>query len=194
MLETDLHTISTLSGGSGFSLDGAATYVPALTDMQVAEPMSLTYTLPPFKTAVDAVGPARLDVWASSTAPATDLVAILADAAPGGSANAVATGQLRTSYPHVDRSRSLLDPHTRDIAEPYADFSSQNTAAPGTRREYHLEILPVGNHFAAGHRLRLYIVGTSSAQQGATPGLNSISLGGATASRLLFPTVRPRRR
>ena len=78
-LETDPHTISTLSGGSGFSLDGAATYVPALTDMQVAEPMSLTYTLPPFKTAVDAVGPASLDVWASSTAPATDLVAILAD-------------------------------------------------------------------------------------------------------------------
>jgi putative CocE/NonD family hydrolase len=187
--ETDPHTISTISGGSGFSLDGGATYIPALTDMQIAEPMSLTYTLPPFKTAVDAVGPASLDVWASSSNQATDLVAILADVAPDGKANAVATGQLRTSYPGVDRSRSLLDPRTGDVVEPYADYSGPDNAAPGTRREYHLEILPIGNHFAAGHRLRLYIVGTSGAQQGSSPGVNSIALGGATPSRLVFPTA-----
>jgi predicted acyl esterase len=129
-------------------------------------------------------------VWASSTAPVTDLVAILADVGPDGTANPVATGQLRTSYPRVDRSRSLLDHRTREIVEPYTDFSTQDSAAPGTRREYHLEILPIGNHFAAGHRLRLYVVGTSTAQQGATPAVNSISIGGATASRLLFPTVK----
>jgi putative CocE/NonD family hydrolase len=193
-LETDPHTVSTFSsaGSSGFSLDGGATYIPALTDMQLAEPMSLSYTLPPFTKAVDAVGPASLDVWASSTAPVTDLVAILADVAPDGTANPVATGQLRTSYPRVERSRSLFDRRTHEIVEPFTDFSTQDSAAPGTRREYHLEILPIGNHFAAGHRLRLYIVGTSTAQQGAAPAVNSVSIGGATASRLLFPTVKPR--
>jgi uncharacterized protein len=190
-LETDPHTVSTISGagGYGFSLDGGATYVPALTDMQLAEPMSLTYTLPPFKTAVDAVGPASLDVWASSTAPRTDLVAILADVGPDGRANPVATGQLRTSYPTVVSSRSLRDPRSGDIVEPYADFFRRNEAPPGTLRRYHVEILPIGNHFAAGHRLRLYLVGTSAAQQGAPPAVDSISIGGPTPSRLLFPTI-----
>lgn len=193
-LETDPHTTSTISGagGYGFSLDGGATYVPALTDMQLAAPMSLTYTLPAFKTAVDAVGPASLDVWASTTAPQTDLVAILADVAPDGNANPVAQAQLRTSYPRVIRARSLLEPRTRDLVEPYADFSRQDPAPPGALRRYHLEVLPIGNHFAAGHRLRLYLVGTSIAQQGAPPAVDSIAIGGATPSRLLFPTVPSR--
>ncbi|MFL5884477.1 MAG: CocE/NonD family hydrolase [Thermoleophilaceae bacterium] len=192
-LETDPHTVSTLSEqgpAPGFNLDGGSNYVPALTDMQIAERMSLTYTLPPFKAAVDAVGPASLDVWASSTAPRTDLVAILADVAPDGSANAVATGELRTSFPGVDRSRSLVDPRTRDIVEPYADYSKADDPGPGTLREYHVQILPIGNHFAADHRVRLYIVGTSGAKQGAPSGVDSISMGGATPARLLFPTIR----
>ncbi len=190
-LETDPHTTSTVSGAGafGFSLDGGATYVPALTNMQVAEPMSLTYTMPPFKRDVNAVGPASLDVWASSTATTTDLVAILADVAPDGSANPVAQGQLRTSYPRFDLKRSLRDPRNGDIVEPYPDFSSQDPAAPGAVRRYHVEILPSGNHFAAGHRLRLYVVGTSIAQQGAPPAVDSVSIGGATPSRLLFPTI-----
>jgi uncharacterized protein len=181
--ETDPHTVSTVSG---MGLDRAATYAPALTDMQATEPQSLTYTLPPFTKAVDAVGPASLDVWASSTAPVTDLVAIVADVAPDGTANAVATGQLRTSYPRVERARSLVE--GGDIVEPYADFSAPTPAPPGTLREYHLEILPVGNHFAAGHRLRLYVVGTSGAQQGAPAAVDSLSIGGPTPSRLVLPT------
>jgi predicted acyl esterase len=190
-LETDPHTTSTISGTGafGFSIDGGATYVPALTDMQLAEPMSLTYTMPAFKRAVDAVGPASLDVWASTTAPMTDIVAILADVAPDGTANPVAQGQLRTSYPRVLAARSLRDPRTGDIVEPYPDFSKGDDAPPGTLRRYHVEILPVGNHFAAGHRLRLYLVGTSGAQQGAPEAVDSISIGGATPSRLIFPTV-----
>ena len=189
-LETDPHTVSTISGagGYGFSLDGGATYVPALTDMQLAEPMSLTYTTPAFKTAVDAVRPISLDVWAATTAPMTDLVAILADVGPDGTANPVATGQLRTSYPRVVSSRSLRDPRTGDIVEPYPDFSRRDDAPPGTLRRYHVEILPIGNHFAARHRLRLYLVGTSGAQQGAPPAVDSVAIGGPTPSRLLFPT------
>ncbi|MBV9212783.1 MAG: CocE/NonD family hydrolase [Actinobacteria bacterium] len=190
-LETDPHTISTISGagGYGFSLDGGATYLPALTDLQLAEPMSLTYTWGPFPEAVDAVGPASLDVWASSTATVTDLVAILADVAPDGTANPVATGQLRTSYPHVIGSRSLLDPRTGELVEPYPDFSKQDQAPPATLRRYHIEILPIGNDFAAGHRLRLYLVGTSIAQQGAPPAIDSVSIGGMTPSSLAFPTI-----
>jgi hypothetical protein len=183
------------AGGYGLTLDGAATAIPALTDMQTAEPISLTYTTAPFRRAVNAVGPASLVLYASSTAPATDLVAILADVSPGGTAHPVATGQLRTRYPRVLRSRSLIDPRTGAVVQPYADFTTPDPAQPGARRAYRIEINPIGNHFAAGHRLRLYIVGTSAAQAGLDPrvgvthGLNSISIGGATPSRLLLPRI-----
>jgi uncharacterized protein len=51
-----------------------------------------------------------------------------------------------------------------------------------------VEILPIGNHFAAGHRVRLYIVGTPFDQLPSVPGLNTVSLGGVTVSRLMLPT------
>jgi predicted acyl esterase len=190
-LATDPHTVSTISGAGTHqvSLNGAAAAVPALTDMQVAEPVSLTYTTDPFATAVDVVGPASLDVFASSVTQTTDLATVLADVWPDGSAHPVATGQLRTAYPHFDTARSTIDKTTGDIVEPFTDYSSQDPAAMGTTREYHVEVLPIGNHFDAGHRLRLYVVGTSAAMQGATPGVNSLSIGGLTPSRLLLPTL-----
>jgi putative CocE/NonD family hydrolase len=190
-LATDPHSVSTVSGVgvNQVSLNGAAALVPTLTDMQLAEPMSLTYTAAPFATAVDLVGPASLDVFASSTAPITDLAAVLADVWPDGTTHPVATGQLRTAFPHVVAALSTVDPATGDIVQPYTDYASQDPAPIGTTREYHVEILPIGNHFAAGHRLRLYVVGTSAAMQGATPGANALSIGGLTASRLLVPTL-----
>jgi putative CocE/NonD family hydrolase len=188
---TDTHTTATISGsGVGqVNLNTGARAIPALTDMQAAEPVSLTYTTPPFATPVDAVGPASLDLFLSSTSTPTDIAAVLADVWPDGTAHSVANGQLRTAYPRVDAARSLLDPGSGDIVQPFPDFSAQDPAPIGATREYHVEILPIGNHFGAGHRLRLYIVGTSAATQGATPGVNSVSIGGATPSRLLFPTI-----
>jgi predicted acyl esterase len=188
--ETDQHTVATV-GGTGIgplTLNNLAHTIPALANMQLSEPSSLTYTTAPLAGAIDAVGPASLDVYASSAAPFTDLVAILADVSPDGSAEPVAQGQLRTAYPYIDRSRSLKD-RRGDIVEPYTDFSGLTPALPETTRRYHIEILPIGNHFAAGDRLRLYVVGTSMAMEGAPPGANTLSIGGATPSKLLFPTL-----
>jgi len=185
-LVTDPHTTAVIAG---LGIDQAARVVPALTRMDGAEPGSLTYTMAPFKAAVDVVGPASLDVFASSTAPETDLVAVLADVAPDGSARPIASGTLRTDYPHVKRTRSLIDRRTGDIVQPYTVFSAKEPALPGTRREYHVEILPIGNHFAAGHRLRLYLVGTPFTQLPTAPGADSLSIGGLTPSRLSLPTA-----
>jgi uncharacterized protein len=107
---------------------------------------------------------------------------------PNGTAYPVATGALRTSYPNVIPQLSLFDARG-DIVGPYNNFSVADPAVPGTTREYHVEILPIGNHFAAGHRIRVYILGTPVDQLGAAPGINTVSLGGVTASRLLLPTV-----
>ena len=182
--ETDLHTSATVAADG---LDQAATYLPALTDMSLSGPTSLTYTTPVLRSPVDAVGPVGLDLFASSTAPFTDLVAVVADVWPDGTAYPVATGWLRTEYPGVDMARSVVDP-AGDVIDPYNDFSTQDPALPGTVRQYHLEVLPIGNHFAAGHRIRLYLLGTPLDMQPPPPGLDTISTGGLTLSRLVFPT------
>jgi hypothetical protein len=99
----------------------------------------------------------------------------------------VATGWLRTTYPHLDLSRSLLDP-AGEVIDPYTDFSALTPPLPGTMQEYHVEVLPIGNHFAAGHRIRLYVLGTPIDMQGAPPGVDTLSIGGLTLSRLILPT------
>jgi predicted acyl esterase len=183
--ETDPHTVATVAGDG---LDQAASYFPALTDMDLSGPTSLTYTTPVLKYPVDAVGPVGLDLYASSTQPFTDLVAVVADVWPDGTAYPVATGWLRTLYPGYDPARSIVDP-AGDVVDPYTDFSAQDPALPGAVRQYHLEVLPIGNHFAAGHRIRLYILGTPGDMQWAPPGLDTLTIGGAAAARLTLPTV-----
>jgi putative CocE/NonD family hydrolase len=181
---TDPHTTATIAG---LGLDQLAHYLPQLTRMDLAEPTALTFTTAPLASDLNAVGPAALDLYASSTAPETDLVAVVADVWPDGTAHPVATGQLRTSFPDVDVARSLKDPATGDLVQPYSDFSAKRPAAPGEVREYHVEMPPIGNHFAAGHRIRLYVLGTSGYMQPPPPAVNTLALGGATPSRLILP-------
>jgi uncharacterized protein len=59
---------------------------------------------------------------------------------------------------------------------------------PLQTREYHIEFWPIGNHFAAGHRLRVYVLGTSDFMMPYW-GVNAVSIGGATPSRLLLPVL-----
>ena len=183
--ETDVHTIATVAG---LGIDQAAQYVPALTNMQLSGPTSLTYTTPPLRHSLTAVGPGAVDVWLSSTAPATDLYVVVADVRPDGSSYPVATGALRTAFPIVERSHSLTD-RTGRIVDPYNNFTTRKTAPLGAMRRYQVELLPIGNHFAAGHRIRLYFVGTPVDQLPSPPGLNTVRLGGVAASRLLLPRV-----
>ena len=181
--ETDVHTSATIAGDG---LDQAAAYFPQLTDMDLSGPTSLTYTTPVLERPVDAVGPVGLDLFASSTAPFTDLVAVVADVWPDGTAYPVATGWLRTTYPHYDPSKSF--DVGSDVVDPYTDFSTLDPALPGVSPEYHVEVLPIGNHFAAGHRIRLYVLGTPADMQAPPAGVNILSTGGMTLSRLVFPT------
>jgi putative CocE/NonD family hydrolase len=183
--ETDPHTIGVIAGSG---VDQAAQYLPALTNLQLAGPTALTYTTPPLEQPLTAVGPGAVDVWLSSTAPVTDLYVVVADVRPDGNAYPVATGALRTSFPFVNRARSVVDRHGQ-IVDPYNDFTSRKQAPLGAMRHYQVELLPIGNHFAAGHRIRLYFVGTPFDQLPSPPGLNTVRLGGIKASRLLLPSV-----
>jgi putative CocE/NonD family hydrolase len=183
--ETDVHNIATVAGQG---LDQAAGAVPAVTDMQLSDPSSLTYTSPPLKTALTAVGPGSLDVYLSSSQAVSDIYVVVADVSPNGTAYPVASGALRTVFPNVDLSRSLID-SGGDIVDPYNLYDTQSPALPGATREYHVELLPMGNTFAMGHRVRVYVLGTPFDQMAAPPGVNTVSLGGPSTSRLLLPSV-----
>ena len=160
---------------------------PTLTDMTLAEPFGLSYTTAAFAAPVRAAGPASLELVLSSTAPETDLYAVLSDVWPDGTAHPMAAGRLRSSYPGIDLARSLVDADG-DVVQPYGRYDVRDPALPGAERRYHVELWPIGNQFDAGHRLRLHVIGASGASQPTTPAVNTIRLG-ADGSRLLFPVL-----
>lgn len=184
MTETDLHNTSVIDS----QMNQMDTVLPATNDLQLSGPGALTYTSPPLTKPLTVVGPGAVDLYASSLAPVTDLYVVVADVWPDGTAYPIATGALRTTYPTVDRSRSLVDQHG-DVVDPYNVYTQADPALPGQQRRYQVELLPTGNQFAAGSRIRVYVLGTPVDQAGAPPGVNTVSLGGATPSGLLLPTV-----
>jgi predicted acyl esterase len=163
--------------------------VPPLTEMTLAEPVGLSYTTRPLATAVLAAGPLDLDLRLSSTASETAIWAVLSDVSADGVAHPLTVGRLLSSYPRIDRFRSLIDPQTGDVVQPYGVYSGASVAPIGAQRLYHVEFWPVGNRFEAGHRIRLDIVGASAASKPGAPAVNTIQIDGADGSRLLFPVL-----
>jgi predicted acyl esterase len=186
---TDPQTTSTVAvtGAGPLTFNDLFDAVPLLAEMNAVTAVSLTYTTPPLSAPVDVAGPADLEVFFGTVMPFDDIYAVVGDVAPDGTANAVGVGRLRTAFPDIDQSRSLVDAQGQ-VVQPYGDYSAMTPVRPGTTCEYHVEFWPIGNHFAAGHRLRLYLVGTSAYMLPAI-GLNLVSIGGGTASRLLLPVL-----
>ena len=179
--ETDLHNTSVIDS----NLDQLV--FPGVNDMSLSGPTSLTYTSAPLAQPLTVAGPGALDLSVSSVAPVTDLYVVVADVWPDGTAYPIGTGALRTSFPFVDSSRSLVV--NGQIVDPYNDYATQSTALPGQTRQYQVEIMPMGNVFAAGSRIRVYVLGTPFDQLASPPGVNIVSLGGVTPSQLLLPSV-----
>jgi predicted acyl esterase len=182
LTETDLHNTSVLDS----ELDDAGEALPELNDMSLSGPTSLTYTSPPLAKSWTMVGPGALDIDLSSVEPVTDIYAVVADVWPNGTAYPVATGALRTSFPDVEASCSLRDTQG-DVVDPCNDYTHASDDFPGTVRKYQVELMPMGNVFSAGSRLRLYILGTPLDQMPSPPGVNAVTLGSASGSRLLLP-------
>ncbi len=161
--------------------------LPLLRRMNTVEPLSLSYTTPPLSAPLRVAGQGSLDLFVATATPSDDLYAVIADVAPDGTANPIAAGRLRTSFPAVVAAQSVIDADGQ-MVQPYGDYSVRQPATPGQVREYHVEFWPIGNVFPAGHRLRLYLLGTSDFML-PLPGLNLVSIGGSTPSRLLLPVL-----
>jgi predicted acyl esterase len=182
-----LGSLPTATDPYNTSILGVFNDSPLLTDMALAEPQGLSYTTAPLSTAVQAAGPASLELVLTSTAPETDLYAVISDVWPDGSAHPMAAGRLRSSYPGIDLGRSLVD-GDGDVVQPYGRYDLRQPVAAGQERRYHVELWPIGNQFEAGHRIRLHVLGVSGASQPTTPAVNLVRLGDG-ASRLLFPVL-----
>jgi uncharacterized protein len=168
-----------------------ATAFPPFTEMTLTEPVGLSYTTKPLTAPVMAAGPLELDLRLSSTAPETAIWAVVSDVSADGVAHPLMAGRLLSSYPRVDRARSLTDPRTGDVVQPYGDYSAPSPAPVGTSRLYHVEFWPIGNRFEAGHRIRLDVVGASGASKPGAPAVNTIEVGGTSGSAPAVP--RPAR-
>ncbi|MGH2953434.1 MAG: CocE/NonD family hydrolase [Solirubrobacterales bacterium] len=158
-------------------------------DTNLTEATSLTYTTPALRQPVMSVGPAALRVRLKSTSPETDIVAVLSDVAPDGASTPVASGRLRSTFTRIDPSRSLTDPATGEIVQPYNDLSAKQRVPPGTARDYQVELWPIGNRFAPGHRIRLTLTGTPFTFLPSVPAINSIVVGGPAGARLQLPVL-----
>lgn len=176
---TDPHTTSLL---------GQFNNSPQLTDMTTPEKLGLSFTTSPLTQSVTAAGPATLEVVLSSTSPQTDLWAVISDVSPDGVAHPVATGRLRSAYPHIDKSRSLTDP-SGAIVQPYGRYEWRDSSRIGTATRYFVEFWPIGNRFRAGHRIRLHVLGASAFSGPGVPALNTVSMGGTSNTRLLLPVL-----
>ncbi len=191
MFGTDPHTTSLLAaiGTPEFSGNTLARGFPQFTDMTFAEPFGLSYTTSPLASDLVSAGPASLEVDLSTTADVSDIYAVIGDVSPDGSSHPVAVGRLRTAYPKIDPAKSLTDPATGAVVEPYGRYDQQEPAASGQMRRYQVEFWPIGNRFRQGHRVRLHIVGQSGFHQPSLPALNQVRAGGANGSRLLLPVL-----
>ena len=172
-------------GAAGFN--ALTTALPILTDMTLAEPLGLSYTTKPLSSDVVAAGPASLELRLSSTAPQTNIWAVISDVSPDGTPHPVASGRLSSDYPRIDRAKSLRSHGV--VVQPYGRYDLKAPAAVGQQRLYRIEFWPIGNRFRKGHRIRLHILGSSAASLPGAPAVNSVTVGGPHGSRLLLPVL-----
>ncbi|RNL60404.1 CocE/NonD family hydrolase [Nocardioides marmoriginsengisoli] len=184
---TDPNTIATIAGGDGGPLNKLADFIPALTNMNLTNLTGLTYTSGPLSQPVTAAGPATLDLRLASLMPTTNIWAVISDVSPDGQAHPMAVGRLNTAFPDVVPGKSLYS--AGQLVQPYGDYANPRVGLLGVPRTYHVEFWPIANRFQAGHRIQLSIVGQSALSLPSLPSLNTVTIGGTSGSRLMFPTV-----
>ena len=187
-LTTNSDPYNTAIAGSA-GLNALTIALPVLSDMTIAERLGRSYTTRPLRHDVLSAGPASLELRLASTAPQTNIWAVISDVSPDGTPHPMAAGRLNSDFPGIDRARSLSDPHTGAIVQPYGRYDSRRPATPGRARGYHVEFWPIGNRFRAGHRIRLTVLGASAASLASAPGVDTITVGGRRGSRLLLPVL-----
>lgn len=185
--QTDPNITATIGGGPDGPLNQLATYVPALTDMNLSNATGAVFTTPKLAQDVTAVGPGTLELRLRTLLPTATIWAVVSDVDPAGKAHPMTVGRLSTAFPGIVESKSLY----RDgkLVQPYGDYSTASPAGIGATRTYHVELWPVANRFKKGHRIQVTLVGRPVTMFPTLPSLNTVYMGGADASSLTFPVA-----
>ncbi|TMD57818.1 MAG: CocE/NonD family hydrolase [Chloroflexi bacterium] len=109
----------------------------------------LSYTTEPLSRDTDLIGPVRVHLIASSSAPDTDFVARLVDVHPDGYAQNLTDGIVRARYRDPEHAAPI---------------------EPGRPYEFVIDLWATANRFFAGHRIRLDISSSSFPRWDRNPG------------------------
>ncbi|HVX30003.1 MAG TPA: CocE/NonD family hydrolase [Nitrolancea sp.] len=101
----------------------------------------LVYTSAPLEQELEVVGPLKVILYASSSAPDTDFTAKLVDVHPCGMARNLNDGIIRARYRHSMSEPELL--------------------TPGEVTEFEIDLVATGNAFQPGHRIRVEIASSN---------------------------------
>lgn len=179
-----------------------------------SETQGLTFTTAPFASRYTLSGPIEADIYMSSTAADSSVVATVSDVSASGTGGTttssdVSAGTLVASMRQVTTTRCgqvvrdcsvYLDGQSIEPWHPYT-HATQATMEAGTIYELQIEILPTSQTFMPGHQMRLTITTsdvfheapTASTAVGST-GIDTFYYGGATPSSVYLGTTTPAQR
>jgi uncharacterized protein len=150
----------------------------------------LAYLTSPLAEDMEIVGPAKLVLYASSTADDMDWVIRIDDVAPDGTLQVATKGWLKATHLELDSARS-------SIGQPFHTHSKPLAIEKNRVYEYEIELWPMFRTFRAGHRLRLRIASGDSFSHDPLnyhsvlfqPGRNTIYHNREYPSHLVLPII-----
>jgi putative CocE/NonD family hydrolase len=108
------------------------------------------YLSEPLTAPLDVVGPGALVLHAAIDSDDTNWMASVLDVRPDGREVELTRGFLKASHREVDESES-------EPWRPFHPHTAREPVEPGRVYEYRIELSPLANVFAAGHRIKLSI-------------------------------------
>jgi putative CocE/NonD family hydrolase len=181
-------------------------------DSRPAELQGLTFTTAPFRSAYTVSGPIEADLYMSSTAADSTVVATVSDVSPSGTASDVTAGSLVASLRRVVPTGCRPDPAGALVVlgcSLYLDGQSIEPWHPYTRAsqaplpqdeivELQIEVFPTAETFEPGHSMRLTITTSdvphelqSLSTTTAALGIDTFYLGGEHPSSIYLGTTTP---
>lgn len=182
-----------------------------MNDSTVTEAQGLTFTTAPFTKPYTLSGPIEADVYMSSTAADSSVIATVSDVSdsgPGGSTSAddvtggtlVASLRAVTSKPcgtRVLNCSVYLDGQSIEPWHPYTQ-ASQVPLRPGKLYGLRIEIFPTTQTFEPGHQMRMTITTSdyphelqTASTTASSVGVDSFYFGGRTPSSIYVGTTTP---
>ncbi len=202
---------STVQWTAGVSAEGIEPAPVCENDSTVTEAQGLTFTTAPFTKPYTISGPLEADIYMSSTATDSNVIATVSDVSSSGSegtttADDVTAGSLVASLRAITPTRCgrvvldctvYLDGQSIDPWHPYTQ-ASQVPLQPENIYELRVEIFPTSETFEPGHQMRVTITTSDIPHEMQTAsttsdsaGMDTFYFGGSTPSSVYLGTTTP---